>query len=136
MNQQTVVSRTPIANTHIRLDERGVAWIDDTQFKVIGIVLDKLADGMSPEETAYQHYNGLSCAMMANSATYSLNDVWGTDATHVWAVGTAGTILRWDGSSWTPEASGTDASLNALWGKAAARVWIVGEHGVILRRDL
>jgi len=70
MNQRNTTSRTPVANTHIRLDERGVAWIDDTQFKVIEVVLDKLADGMSPEETAYQHYNCLSLAQIHSALAY------------------------------------------------------------------
>jgi hypothetical protein len=40
---------------HIILDERGVAWIDDTNMKVIEVVLDKLAHGWSPEEIHFQH---------------------------------------------------------------------------------
>jgi uncharacterized protein (DUF433 family) len=39
---------------HIHLDERGVAWIDDTNVKVIEVVLDKLAYGWSPEEIHFQ----------------------------------------------------------------------------------
>jgi uncharacterized protein (DUF433 family) len=35
---------------HIHLDHRGVAWIDDTNVKVLEVVLDKIADGLSPEE--------------------------------------------------------------------------------------
>ena len=44
-----------IAHPHIRLDERGVAWIDDTNVKVIEVVLDRLAYGWSPEEIHFQH---------------------------------------------------------------------------------
>jgi uncharacterized protein (DUF433 family) len=40
---------------HIRLDDRGVAWIDDTNVKVIEVVLDRLAYGWSPEEIHFQH---------------------------------------------------------------------------------
>ena len=29
--------------SHIVLDEKGVAWIDETNVKVVGVVLDKLA---------------------------------------------------------------------------------------------
>jgi hypothetical protein len=36
---------TAIPVSHIRLDERGVAWIDDTKLKVIEIALDKRAYG-------------------------------------------------------------------------------------------
>src|SRR5437762_4809181 len=41
--------------THIRLDERGVAWIDDTNTKVIEVALDMIAHGWSPEEINFQH---------------------------------------------------------------------------------
>jgi uncharacterized protein (DUF433 family) len=40
---------------HIRLDKRGVAWIDQTNTKLIEVVLDKLAYGWSPEEIHLQH---------------------------------------------------------------------------------
>lgn len=41
--------------SHIRLDAEGRAWIDDTNVKVIEVVLDHLAYGWSPEEMHYQH---------------------------------------------------------------------------------
>lgn len=44
-----------IAHPHIRLDARGVAWIDDANVKVIEVVLDRLAYGWSPEEIHFQH---------------------------------------------------------------------------------
>ena len=40
---------------HIRLDERGVAWIDDTQSKVIEVAMEHLAHGWSAEEIHRQH---------------------------------------------------------------------------------
>src|SRR3954466_9600653 len=41
--------------SHIRLDARGVAWIDDTRTKVIEVALDQIAHGWSPEEIHFQH---------------------------------------------------------------------------------
>src|SRR5258707_10913980 len=43
------------ATAHIWLDERGVAWIDDTRTKVIEVALDMIAHGWSPEEIHFQH---------------------------------------------------------------------------------
>jgi len=43
---------TAVLASHIVLDENGVAWIDDTNVKVIELVLDKLAHGSSAEERA------------------------------------------------------------------------------------
>jgi uncharacterized protein (DUF433 family) len=55
-----VVSRrmpTPatVQTAHIRLDGRGVAWIDDTNTKVIEVAQDMIAHGWSPEEIHFQH---------------------------------------------------------------------------------
>jgi uncharacterized protein (DUF433 family) len=43
-----------VETAHIHIDEAGVAWIDDTNVKVIEIVLDRLAHGSSPEEIHIQ----------------------------------------------------------------------------------
>ena len=44
-----------VATNHIYLDEEGRAWIDDTNIKVIEVVLDKLVYGWIPEEIQEQH---------------------------------------------------------------------------------
>ena len=54
---------------HIHLDERGVAWVDDTNVKVIEVVLDKLAYGWSPEEIHFQHPD-LSMAQIHAALSY------------------------------------------------------------------
>ena len=54
---------------HIYLDDRGVAWIDDTNVKVIEVVLDKLAHGSSPEEIHFQ-YPHLSLAQIHAALSY------------------------------------------------------------------
>jgi len=40
---------------HIRLDAHGVAWIDDTNVKVIEVAVDKLAHHCTPEEMQAQY---------------------------------------------------------------------------------
>ena len=54
---------------HIERDDRGVAWIDETNVKVIEVVLDRLAYGWSPEEIHFQH-PGLSLAQIYAALTY------------------------------------------------------------------
>jgi len=54
---------------HIHLDNRGRAWIDDTNTKVIEVVLDKLANGSSPEEIHFQHAH-LSMAQIHAALSY------------------------------------------------------------------
>lgn len=58
-----------VTQSHIFLDENGVAWIDDTNVKVIEVVLDKMAHGSSPEEMHYQ-YPHLSLAQIHAALAY------------------------------------------------------------------
>ena len=58
-----------ISHPHIRLDERGVAWVDDANVKVIEVVLDRLAYGWSPEEIHFQHPS-LSLAQIHAALAY------------------------------------------------------------------
>jgi len=44
-----------LTTVHIRLDESGAAWIDQTNTKVIEVALDMIAHGWSPEEIHFQH---------------------------------------------------------------------------------
>ncbi len=46
---------TTTDTAHILLDDAGVAWIDETNIKVIEVVLDRTARGWSPEEIHFQH---------------------------------------------------------------------------------
>jgi Uncharacterized conserved protein len=55
--------------THIWLDERGVAWIDRTNVKVIEVVLDKLAHSSSAEEMHFQ-YPHLSLSQIYAALAY------------------------------------------------------------------
>lgn len=55
---------TVVHETHIRLDERGVAWIDDTNIKVIEVALDRIAHGFGPEEIQKAHSGYLSLAQI------------------------------------------------------------------------
>ena len=58
-----------VVNTQIELDENGVAWISGTKVKVIEVVLDKLAQGSSPEEIHFQ-YPHLSLAQIHSALAY------------------------------------------------------------------
>lgn len=64
------MSTVPAPTTHIRLDDRGVAWIDQTNVKVIEVVLDKLAHGLSAEEIYLEHYKHLSLAQIHAAFSY------------------------------------------------------------------
>jgi hypothetical protein len=51
---------------------------------------------------------------------------WGSGPNDVFAVGTAGTIVRWDGTTWSPMSSGTTADLESVWGTGPNDVFAVG----------
>jgi hypothetical protein len=65
----------------------------------------------------------------------TFNGIWGSRADDVWAVGNGGTILHWDGKSWTGVASGSTAHLRAVWGSGSTDVWAVGTGGTALHWD-
>ncbi len=58
-----------ISETHIRLDDRGVAWIDDTNIKVIEIALEHIAHGASPDEICDQHHGYLTMGQIHAALT-------------------------------------------------------------------
>jgi len=60
---------TTVDVNHIVLDDRGVAWIDGANTKVVEVVLDKLAYGFSPEEIHFQHRH-LSLAQIHAALAY------------------------------------------------------------------
>ncbi len=58
-----------VATAHIHLDDRGVPWIDDTNVKVIEVVMERIAHGSSPEEIHFQHPH-LSLAQIHAAFSY------------------------------------------------------------------
>jgi uncharacterized protein (DUF433 family) len=58
-----------MAPPHIRIDSQGRSWVDETNTKVIEIVLDRLGYGWSPEEIHFQHPH-LSLAQIHAALSY------------------------------------------------------------------
>jgi uncharacterized protein (DUF433 family) len=65
-----MAAHRPTPTAHIFLDERGSAWIDETNVKVIEVVLDKLAYGLSPEQIFEEHSHYLSMAQIHAALAY------------------------------------------------------------------
>jgi hypothetical protein len=65
----------------------------------------------------------------------SLHGVWGSSPSDVFAVGDAGTILHYNGTSWSIMTSGTTCSLSDIWGSSSTDVFAVGHDGTILHYD-
>jgi len=68
---------------------------------------------------------------MSYSGTETLKAVWGTSGSDIFAVGSDGTILHYNGSLWSKMASNTSKNLQAVWGSSATSVLAVGDDGTI-----
>ena len=64
----TIQTRTP--TVHICLDDQGRAWIDDTNVKVIEVVLDHRCYGWSAEQIYQEHEKYLSMGQIHAALGY------------------------------------------------------------------
>jgi uncharacterized protein (DUF433 family) len=64
-----IVEMPTVTASHVAIDTNGVAWIDDTNVKVIEVVRDKLAHDSTPEEMHVQ-YPHLSVAQIYAALAY------------------------------------------------------------------
>jgi hypothetical protein len=67
---------------------------------------------------------------------YALTSVWGSGKDDVWATGSGGTVIHWDGSAWTPTVLPSDTlpikdTFRALWGSGPNDVWIASATNMI-----
>jgi hypothetical protein len=69
------------------------------------------------------------------ASTYALTAVWGSAKNDVWAVGSGGTIIHYDGTAWTPTPTNLKHTFQAVWGSSATDVWAVATSDVILRSN-
>jgi photosystem II stability/assembly factor-like uncharacterized protein len=65
----------------------------------------------------------------------SILSLWGLSKSSFYAVGLDGTILHYNGETWSPMPSGTLQALHAVWGASPSNIVAVGESGVIRRYD-
>jgi hypothetical protein len=73
---------------------------------------------------------------MSSGTGDTLDGVWGSSGSDVFAVGEDGTILHYDGSSWSSMSSGTGEWLYGVWGSSGSDVFAVGDSGTILHSPL
>ncbi len=61
-------------------------------------------------------------------STKTLNAIWGTSPSDVYAVGDTGTILHYNGTDWSAEPSNTTGQLLSIWGSSPANIYVVGNE--------
>jgi hypothetical protein len=99
-----------------------------------------LNQGATPNTSTIAHYDGTGWALWPmptdlNQHGQVFNAVWGTSASNVWAVGSAGLVAHWDGTTWSRVDIGTTRDLTTIGGSSPASVWVAGVQGTILHRD-
>ena len=59
---------------------------------------------------------------------YELNAVWANSRDDAWAVGWYGTVLHWDGTSWTQVSTNIAMAYDytSIWSEGPNDVWVVG----------
>lgn len=62
---------------------------------------------------------------MTTGTTKNLRAIWGSGSS-VFAVGAGGTILHYDGTSWSAQTFSVPISLNGVWGTSSSNVFAVG----------
>lgn len=69
--------------------------------------------------------------------TQNFNGVFGLADDNVWVVGQEGTVLHWDGTSWTQINVNQTVTLWGVWGDTTSgKVFIVGNSGIALTGDV
>jgi hypothetical protein len=72
---------------------------------------------------------------MSSPTSSNLNAIWGRSASDIFAVGDAGAIIHFDGSSWQTQSSGTSVSLGRVWGLPNGKVYATNNADVLLEYD-
>lgn len=65
----------------------------------------------------------------------SLQGVWGSSDSNIYAVGDNGLILHYSGTYWAIIDSRVSRQLNGIWGSTEADIYVVGADGLILHFD-
>ncbi|MBW2733732.1 MAG: hypothetical protein JRH20_15195 [Deltaproteobacteria bacterium] len=65
----------------------------------------------------------------------NLFDIWGIDENAIWAVGSEGAVLFYNGEKWTRQKTPTMVQLTSVWGTDINDVWAAGFGGTVLHFD-
>ncbi|NIO29118.1 MAG: hypothetical protein GTO29_11265 [Candidatus Latescibacteria bacterium] len=116
-------------------DPSGRFWdiwgISPNDLYVVGQIL-----GVPTEDPIILHYDGSDWSPMpVPEMSDNLYGVWGASFNDVYAVGYRGTILHYDGFSWSLAEPVTASSLFGIYGSGPSDIYAVGENKKILHFD-
>lgn len=69
---------------------------------------------------------------MTSGSNVSLPAIWGSSDSNVFAGGTSGTVLHYNGTNWSAMTSGTTYLLKAVWRSSTSNIFATGDNGTIL----
>lgn len=116
----------------------GTTWsasVSPTNYALHSIAMISATDGWAVGYNAILHWDGLAWSPYKEPSPTieDLSSVSLTSASDGWAVGYGGTILRWNGDTWSQVSSPITSALHSVATTSASDGWSVGADGVILR---
>jgi hypothetical protein len=78
------------------------------------------------------HYDGSYWTSRPFAIPRFVTDVHPISATEAWMVTQSGSVLRWDGNTFSTVSSGTSGALSSVWGLSTNEVWLVGASSALL----
>ena len=76
--------------------------------------------------TVYRFDQGIWSELPPTGSPQDLDGIWASGPTDIFAVGQQGTVMHYDGTSWTKLTTGTTATLTGVWGSSRTDVYFVG----------
>ncbi|MBX3212221.1 MAG: hypothetical protein KF850_09325 [Labilithrix sp.] len=70
---------------------------------------------------------------MGHPSGLGLASIWGSGPNDVWMVGAKGSVIHWDGATWTSTPIATNYSLQSVHGSGPNDVWVVSTASLIYR---
>ena len=77
------------------------------------------------------HFNGTDWKEMLTPEFSTIDSMWGTDASNIYAVG--GGVLHYNGKFWEVADTGPIEQLYDIWGTATDNIYVVGRAGAFIR---
>jgi hypothetical protein len=97
-------------------------------FSTVIVVLVSLVLNLIPVlASSFATWNSVS-----SGTKKDLKAIWGATGDDIFAAGSAGLLLHYNGTDWKTMKSGTTVNLNGIWGTGSGDIYAVGESGTIL----
>lgn len=115
----------PVTNRALAMAVRALCYVPDTALWAVG---DR---GVVARYPVSPVGGGVVVPLDSRADLFT---AWGDDD-HLWAGGSDGTIVHFDGAAWHQEKTGTSETINAIFGFSSTDIWAAGDNGTILHFD-